>query len=566
MNDATKTIAAIVLAAGLCAGAYVTAPKPVVNTTFSDQGELFFPDFKDPGAAKSLEVIAYDEPTASLNPFKVKFDGKRWVIPSHHNYPADAEQNMAAAASSFIGLAKDSVVSDKASDHQAFGVLAPDDDKAPLSGRGTRVTIQGAGGSVLGDLIIGKPVEKGAVGGMVYARVPGKNRVYAVHFSKKITTKFADWVQTDVLKAASASFTSLYEDRYKIDELAGTKVQGDILTIKKADPSTVPPPPANPDPNAPPPAPPRWTFTCEPGGGPKDGEKVNETRVDEAFNTLRSLRIVGVRPKPEKLVSYFSGEGKVQLNTLDALGLQSCGFFATKDGRFAANEGEVIARCEDGVSYHLYFGNVIVAEGEALSAGSDDSAAAKDAKTAPDAGKDGAKDAKNPKGTEGRYMFATAAFDESLLGPAPTPPTAPKAPEGYVEPKPDEKKPDAPAPAADAPKPEPAKDSPEVEAYKKAKEEYTKALGEYNQKAASRTSMIEAGKKHADQLKKAFAGWYYVIDNPTFNKIRPTRSELIMAPTPPTPAAAPDGTAPGMPAPGMPAPVMPAPTGAPHAP
>lgn len=541
MNDFAKTAVALVLAAGLAGAAYVTAPRSVADATFSDRGEEFFPAFTDPLAAKSLEVISYDEPTATLMPFKVKFDGTRWVIPSHHNYPADAEANMSGAASALIGLKKDAVVTDQASQHQELGVLSPDDDKAALSGRGTRVTLKGASGDTLADLIIGKAVKGSQVGGQVYARVPGKNRVYAVAFTKTITSKFEDWVQTDVLKLGGAQPVAMKVDRYALDAQRGIKTTAETVSITKA---PEPPPPAQPaDPNTPPPTAPRWTFTAEPGGGPGAGEGVNEAPIEEAVNTLRSMRIVGVRQKPEKLVKYFgaeAGASGVTLGTMDLMSMGNKGFFVDQKGNFLANDGEVDVRCDDGVVYKLFFGELLVASGDALTAGSDDvtGTASGDAASA-SAEKKSAEGAKpDAKGTEARYMLATATFDPTVFGDAPKQPVEPVPPAGY-----DPTKAAEPAVTKEgAPAATPAPDSPEVAAYKAAKAKYDTEKAAYIQESTGHNVKVEAGRKRAETLRKSLANWYYVIDAASFAKLRPTREGLIKkaeAVPAPSPAPAP---------------------------
>ena len=157
MTDFTKTALAIVIAAALVGGATLTRPTTLEDARFSDQGEPFFAQFTDPLSPASLEVVSFDSATASYQPFKVERQAGRWVIPSHHDYPADAAENMAKAATAFIGLTKEQVVSDRAADHESLGVLAPDDPRAPLSGRGTRVTLRDDKGGELASLIIGLP-------------------------------------------------------------------------------------------------------------------------------------------------------------------------------------------------------------------------------------------------------------------------------------------------------------------------------------------------------------------------------------------------------------------------
>ncbi len=561
MNDFAKTAAAVILAAGLATAAYVTAPRAVTDAAFSDQGQVFFPEFKDPTVAKSLEVISYDEATATLTPFKVQFDGQRWVIPSHHNYPADAESNMSGAASAFIGLKKDEVVTDKASEHESLGVLAPDDDKAPLTGRGTRVTLRDASGAALADMIIGKPVVRTSVGGKTYVRVPGKNRVYAVDFQKHITTAFADWVQTDVLKVGSAQVVGLNIDRYQIDEQAQTKKTTERLSITNIKP---PPNPPQTDPNAPPPPPPaRWTFTCEPGGPPGDQEKVQDAPVEEAVNTLRTMRILGVRTKPDKLVKYFSADpstATTQLNQLDLMGLANKGFYVAQGGQFLANEGEMDVKCDDGVVYKMFFGELLVASGEALTAGDEGVGAAKtpEAKPGETPKADQPKKDDKAKGTEARYVLVTAKFDESLLGPPPVAPTAPTPPPGYdPNAKPAEAKPGE----AGAPAPAPTPDAPEVAAYKVSKAKYDADQAKYLQEANARNARVESGKTRAESLRKSLANWYYVIDAASFQKIRPTRQQLVTPPAPPPAPPAPVGAPGAISPPVQPASIEPAPSG-----
>ena len=67
--------------------ALVTVPSRVAPDAFLDVGEAFFPEFTDPNVAVSLEVVDFDEDTASARPFKVTSEGGKWTIPSHHEYP-----------------------------------------------------------------------------------------------------------------------------------------------------------------------------------------------------------------------------------------------------------------------------------------------------------------------------------------------------------------------------------------------------------------------------------------------------------------------------------------------
>ena len=69
-----------------------------------------YPDFKDPQKVASLEVVKFDEARGEVHPFtvaQIKHAGKgpvRWSIPSHDDYPADAKDQVATAATALMGL------------------------------------------------------------------------------------------------------------------------------------------------------------------------------------------------------------------------------------------------------------------------------------------------------------------------------------------------------------------------------------------------------------------------------------------------------------------------------
>ncbi len=90
MSDLQRTLTYVAIAIG----AAVLAWEPWRPTRpTSDQVEdekTLFPKFTNPLAAKSLEIIKYDEDTSKLDRFKVAQVNGIWTIPSHQNYPADA--------------------------------------------------------------------------------------------------------------------------------------------------------------------------------------------------------------------------------------------------------------------------------------------------------------------------------------------------------------------------------------------------------------------------------------------------------------------------------------------
>ena len=82
--------------------AFLFDPGTDTPKIFNDQDQLFYPAFTDPEAPRSIEIIDYDESTATARPLKVEFKNKRWIIPSHFGYPADAEERLAKTAAALV--------------------------------------------------------------------------------------------------------------------------------------------------------------------------------------------------------------------------------------------------------------------------------------------------------------------------------------------------------------------------------------------------------------------------------------------------------------------------------
>lgn len=504
MNDTTKTLLAVLVAAGLASAAWLTAPSPRAAAQFSDVGQLLSPSLTDPLAAKSLEIISFDPNTASFSAFKVEFDGKQWVIPSHSSYPADAETKMAEAAAAFVGLHKESVVSDSPADHAALGVLAPDDDAAPLEGRGTRVVIRDANGALLSELILGRelPADPNAQApsNKRYVRLAGANRVYTTTLTGSVSTRFTDWIETDPLRASSgADILVVASNRHRIDDKTGSTTDHQRVALTRAmGPEGVPT---------------EWSLDAEPGGPPTADQEINLAKADQLLNALNSLKIVGVRPKPANLASVLAGTAppNASINAADMLSLQSRGFYLTERNSLVSTMGSLSVGRSDGVRYTLMFGEVAPGAGLELSAGIGA------AERAPDA---------PAESTTHRYLFVTATFDESLLPPAPVAPTAPATT------TPAEPAPEGSAANETTPQEDPA---------------YAAAKAAFDQAVTDRQEKIAQGKQAADALAKRFSPWYYVIDASSFDTLRPSRDELLSAKSTPAPS------------PALPTPVLPTP-------
>ena len=126
MSEFLKTGVALGAAVALTALAVSMKPGEVRLDLFDDQGEQFFPEFTDGDAINELEVTAFREASSDIYAFAVKRDEDGvWRIPSHGNYPADANDQMGKAAAMLIGLEKDSVVGDAKGRHAEYGLVDP---------------------------------------------------------------------------------------------------------------------------------------------------------------------------------------------------------------------------------------------------------------------------------------------------------------------------------------------------------------------------------------------------------------------------------------------------------
>jgi hypothetical protein len=368
MNEIKKTLIYAGVAVVLVILALFTAPRKITPNAFVDQGEAFFPDFTDPNAARTLEVIDFDEETGSAVPFKVTFKDGKWSIPSHHGYPADGKDRLAKTAAGVIGIKKDDFRSDNVTDHAACGVVDPLEE-ASIGGRGQRVTMKGDNDVVLADFIVGEPIEGRE--GFRFVRVPGQKRVYAVRMDIDISTQFKDWIESDLLLVDKDAVKQIVLRDYSINERTGQLNERDVLILDKEGDV--------------------WDANRM-----KDNEEVNATKLGEFLTALDELIIEGVRPKPAGLsASLERSSDSLSIDTADMLSLQGKGYYFTRDGRLVSNEGELQVRTNDGVTYTIRFGEIVYGSGLSVSAGT------------------GADDNKGPG--ENRYLFITTKFDPTLF-------------------------------------------------------------------------------------------------------------------------------------------------------
>jgi hypothetical protein len=501
MNELIKTLTFVAVALVLTGAAvYGTREHTVRDKRFDDQGQPFFADFKDPLQCTDLEVVGFDPSTATPGRFRVMWKNNRWVIPSHYDYPADARDRLSKTAAAVMDLTKDTIRSDSVEDQQAMGVIDPLDSKvATLEGRGKRVTLRGASENVLADFIIGNETkgperkgEKAEGGSQRYVRVPDQKRTYGVVVKAELSTRFADWIETNLLKVDSGRIRKVLFDNYKIQEARTAdgrptlEVVGDqrvtitrkesfgpwSVAIEKRDPNAG-----------------EWKASPVPAG-----QEPNEDRLRSLVDALGDLKIAGVRPKPPGLTD--PNDPKLELTVPIAASLRNRGFYVTRNGGLFSDQGDVYVSTDEGVVYMLRYGGPFFATGDELSAGTPDTA---EKKEEPDKAKKKDAEKKSQGAQENRFLMVTVSFDPSMI------------------PKPgkDEKAETRPAEAKDLPDdvfaPDP-KDPKYIAEQKAAEEKEKRDKEDYDRKVAD-------GEKKVKDLAARFGPWYYVTPGESSTQI-----------------------------------------------
>ncbi len=488
MNEPVKTMTFFGVAILIGAVAWLTSPGASSVEEKTDFRENIFPNFTDSTLVGSLEVVSLQDDKVNIEPFSVQLKDGVWTIPSHSGYPADAEDQVVKAAGTLIDLSIVKVVSkNKSSEtYRRYGVMEPTAQNLLQYGSdsiGIHATMKDRKGEPLADLIIGKKVEENAE--LRYVRAVGQDRVVTVKIDPdKLSTRFDDWIETDLLKLSGTSdirrvdlkdysvavtpqryleinegseITLSYDDeksKWNVEDLKQRAANSDKLVDAKLKPE----------------------------------EELNDDTLRDLRDALGDLKIINVDRKPEAFRNSLAQDGKVKPSREAALSLQSRGFYllpADDDNRpmtIKSTDGEVECTMKDGVRYVLRFGNVESLESSSDKESSDDNKPG-DKKTGDDTDDDDDDD--EPK--LNRYLFVMAEFDPSII-PVPEYEALPVAKPAKTEPE----------------KTEPAKTEPEKTEPEKT--EPAKAVPEKTEPAKSEPKKTETDKPAPAQDKAAGDG------------------------------------------------------------
>lgn len=463
---------------------YITYPRPVETQVDEMIGRPLFADFTDPAKAAQLEIVRFNSELGRVEQFKVEKTRLGWVIPSRSNYPADAEQQMLAAATILIDLDVINVASDDASDHALYGVLMPDKDKlsALQEGAGVYVSFAGDGGRNLAGLIVGKKLMDDP--SQRFVRIPGQDRVFTVRFDlEKLSTTFGDWIDKDLLQLAALDIDEITMKDYVAaapQTPAGRQIDYRLksdITVK-ADVAE------------------GWVAkeiaayrinTERSVRRLMDYEELDQDKLDELKSAIDNLEIVDVYRKPNELSATLDIDPQAANDQERTEALIGPGLYPVKQSgqvELLGAYGEVIVGMKDGYDYVLKFGNI--------------------ASSQPNSGD------KLP-----RNLFVAVR------------PNPDKFPRPALETPPSLEADDAPPTPGGATGDAPAAEKPSGAQIRRLTAERERILKENQRKLDAWNEKRDQAVKRAKELNTRFAQWYYVISEDAYKRIHLTRADLI---------------------------------------
>jgi len=533
-------------------------PKPIDTSVPEGVGQPLFPDFTDPLAAKSLDIVTFNEENAQINDFRVSQVNGVWSIPSHSNYPADAQQHMADAATALMRLRILGLASEKLGDQELYGVITPDPKtlKPGMTGVGARYTVKDGKDKVLADLIVGKPVKDQPA--QRYVRRAGNDYIYTVTVNTdKLSTKFGEWIEKDLLKLTAFDVRKVDINDYSSQAVVTPQGRPALQLDKRSEIEL-----SFDDAKS------TWDLVSlqefdDKGAAQEvklgEGEELNAEKLNNLKTALDDLQIVDVERKPTGLSRDLRASEEFLNDNEAKQSMAERGFIpvSRKAGappEIYSTEGEVTCTTKDGVRYVLRFGNLAAA--------------------GPDSGE------KTPEGETkssalNRFLFVAAEFDENQI-PKPTfepvPGEEPAAEAKPAEEKATEEKPAEEAPAADekpaaeekaaaepapetktalqeeapaaeaaaAPVEKPAEPAKPAEAAaektepkadaKPATPEEEKVLAikkENKRRQDEYDTAVKKGQDRVKELNDRFADWYFIISDDVYKKIHLGRKDII---------------------------------------
>jgi hypothetical protein len=551
MNENNKTILFIIAAASSVALAFFTAPEERdPSAQGSKMGQALFESF-DPRTATGIEIVEIDEDNMVSKSIEVSQTEAGWLIkrPGKVDYPANADNQVKNVSSLLFDLRILDQAAEGSGEHATFGVLDPSKANPSDAGIGKMIALKNNTGANLAQLIIGNEVE--GLSNTRFVRKPEENSVYRVELQNvnDVTTKFVDWVEKDFLDIDKWNIKQVIFDNYEIKDGKIAPSTKQVLDYDNSE----------------------WKLV---GTSLSENEELNKEKLDDMKDAFDDLEIIDVERKPEILISSLrKGSEFVDANNIQELqssanSLIQKGFRPVNelgnDGKplsypngkpklkVVSQKGEVLVGMKDGVEYVLRFGETYR----------------------------GPEDDENSTG-DSRYIYAYARLNENLLEqpilePVPAPLVSPKSdensssvppstpdsngtkgdngdqgqegkpsvppisppgpPPNFIPPSPPPSLTPPPPPSAQGINSEESNSSAPLNGednFAKEKADRDSEIARIKaanaQKQMEYQGKVSKAKTRVKELNENLAGWYYVISNEVYEKIRLDRTDFVKA-------------------------------------
>lgn len=359
-NDTLKTFVFLLIALlTLIPAIYLSLPEK--DTFSADQmvEQILFPELKGVLDISALS-ICQAEKNGQLQRLEIKKVNGQWILSSFSGYPANAQNRMVEVVSALTDLHVLRVVGEDAAVRLQCGVMDPEDSQnSEPEERGKRIVIRNQKDQILLDMILGREVEAGS--GKYYVRRSGQNPVYVVEMDpSRISARFIDWIETDLLKVQPSDIASLYALDCSLDlrsegESPAFSHRGQFMLAQHylEDPD--------------------WTVAFNQrmfGNGLRDvgvpsGKTLDLDFLRHVSQALSDMRISSVQRKPSGILEAFHHPENIELTEDQNRLLQKCGFCVLPmnlgNGPVNAlfsSDGQVHVYSKNGIVYRLFFGGI----------------------------------------------------------------------------------------------------------------------------------------------------------------------------------------------------------------
>ncbi len=363
MKDSTKTFLFFLVALAVAVPAvYLSMPD---STPFSAENmvhQALFPELREVMDAASLSICRVDK---SGNPsrLEVKKVQGEWILSSFSGYPANAQNRMVEVVSALSGIEALRVMGDDANVRAQCGVLDPEDSpNAEPEEIGTRVVIRNADGKPILDMIYGHETEEGS--GKYYVRRSTQNPVYVAELDpSKLSVKFLDWIETDLLKIQPSEITSLFalDCSLALNNAGNGETAPEFnhrgqFTLAQHYMES-----------------PDWELVSNLkmfGNGMREmgmptGKALDFEMLRHVSQALADMRISSVQRKPTEIATAFQHPENMELTPDQNMILQERGFCLLPmnlgngvTNALFSSDGQVHVYTQDGIVYRLFFGGV----------------------------------------------------------------------------------------------------------------------------------------------------------------------------------------------------------------